>query len=316
MVARLSRFHEAIYLTGPTASGKTAVGVELAGILGAEVVALDSMTLYRGMDVGTAKPTQEECGSIPHHLIDVLDPWESASVAEYLDLAATVVEDLCARGKRPLFVGGTPLYLKALLRGLFEGPSADPALRLALEEEAERSGDAVLHERLAAVDHMTAARLHPNDRRRVVRALEVHALTGRPLSDHQREHSHPAQGVNVFALDRPRAELHDRIDGRVITMIEGGLLEEVRRLLDAPRPISDVAAQGVGYRETIAHLRGMARLPETIANIQARTRQFAKRQCTWFRGLAEVKIWPVSADETAVATAQRLARAIQETQAN
>jgi tRNA dimethylallyltransferase len=314
MPAKISLFHQALYLTGPTASGKTAVGVELARTLGAEVVALDSMTLYRGMDVGTAKPTNEERAGIPHHLIDVLDPWESASVAEYRAWAACVLEDLSARGKRALFVGGTPLYLKALLRGLFEGPPADPALRFALEEEAERSGDAALHARLAVVDHATAARLHPNDRRRVVRALEVHKLTGTPLSIHQREHSRPAAGVAVFALDRPRAELHDRIDRRVVAMFKDGLVEEVRRLLDAPRPISDVAAQGVGYREAIAYLRGEASLPETIARIQARTRQFAKRQCTWFRGLAEVKIWPVPPGEPAATTADRLARAISDAQ--
>jgi tRNA dimethylallyltransferase len=310
MPGKISLFHQAFYLTGPTASGKTAVGVELARTLGAEVVALDSMTLYRGMDVGTAKPTIEERGNIPHHLIDVLDPWESASVADYCSRAAEVLEDLSARGKRALFVGGTPLYLKALLRGLFDGPAADPALRLTLEEEAERSGDAALHARLAGVDHATAARLHPNDRRRVIRALEVHAMTGRPLSDHQREHGRPAEGVVVFALERPRAELHNRIDLRVVAMFEQGLIDEVRRLLDAPRPIGEVAAQGVGYRETIAYLRGEAALPETIARIQARTRQFAKRQCTWFRGLAEVKMWPVSPGEPPETTADHLARAI------
>jgi tRNA dimethylallyltransferase len=292
-------FHRAIYLTGPTASGKTAVGVGLARRLDAEIIALDSMTLYRGMDVGTAKPRVEERDGIPHHLIDVLDAWESASV------------DIEARGKLVLFVGGTPLYLKSLLRGLFEGPSAHNELRRALEQEAERSGDAILHARLAALDPATAARLHANDRRRVVRALEVMTLTGRPLSEHQREHARPAEGVAVYALDRPRPELHRRIDRRVVEMFDAGLIDEVSRLLDAPQPISDTAAQGVGYRETIDHLRDNADLPTTIARIQARTRQFAKRQCTWFRGLAEVKPWPVDPGETAEQVADRLARAIE-----
>lgn len=303
-------FRRAIYLTGPTASGKTAVGVALARRLGAEVVALDSMTLYRGLDVGTAKPTEEERDGIPHHLIDVLDPWESASVADYRARASAVLDDLDRRGVPALFVGGTPLYLKALLRGLFEGPSADAALRRSLEAEADRDGGAALHARLAAVDPAAAARLHPNDRRRVVRALEVAALTGRPLSIQQREHARPAEGVAVFALDRPRAELHDRIDRRVAAMFDSGLVEEVRRLLDNPRGISGVAAQGVGYRETIALLRGEADLATTVARIQARTRQFAKRQATWFRGLAEVRPFPVPVGEPPEATADRLALAI------
>src|SRR5260221_12265614 len=146
-----SSFQRAIYLTGPTASGKTAVGLALARRLGAEIIALDSMTLYRGLNIGTAKPTVHERGEIPHHLIDVLDPWESANVANYRARAAEVVVDIEARGRRPLFVGGTPLYLKALLRGLFQGPAADSALRCALEEEAERAGDLALHARLASV---------------------------------------------------------------------------------------------------------------------------------------------------------------------
>lgn len=304
-------FHRAIYLTGPTASGKTAVGVALARRLGAEILALDSMTLYRGMDVGTAKPTREERGGIPHHLIDVLDPWDSASVAAYRGWGADALADLHARDRRALFVGGTPLYLKALLRGLFEGPAADPALRRSLEEEADRAGEAALHARLAAIDPAAAARLHPHDRRRVVRALEVATLTGRPLSDQQREHDRPAEGVAVFALERPRAELCDRIDRRVVAMFESGLVNEVRRLLDAPRPIGGVAAQGVGYRETIALIRGEADLATTIARVQSRTRQFAKRQATWFRGLAEVRPFPVTPDESADAIADRLARAIE-----
>jgi tRNA dimethylallyltransferase len=310
MTGRIERFHRAIYLTGPTASGKTAVGVALASRLGAEVVALDSMTLYRGMDVGTAKPTEEERGGIPHHLIDVVDPWESASVADYRGWAGAVLDDLAAWGRPALFVGGTPLYLKALLRGLFSGPEADPVLRRSLEEEADRAGEIALHARLAKIDPVSAARLHPNDRRRVVRALEVASLTGRPLSDLQREHGQAAKGVAVFALERPRAEIHERIDRRVIAMFEAGLVDEVRRLLDAPRPIGAVAAQGVGYRESIEHLRGLADLPTTIAHVQARTRQFAKRQATWFRGLSEVRPFPVPDGEPPEVTAERLAVAI------
>lgn len=307
-----SSFHQAVYLTGPTASGKTGVGVALARRLGAEVIALDSMTLYRGMDIGTAKPSVEEREGVPHHLIDILDPSDSASVAEYVGWAGDRLADLAARGVPALFVGGTPLYLKALLRGLFVGPAADPSLRADLEGEADRSGDVALHGRLATVDPTTAARLHPNDRRRVIRALEVMLLTGRPLSEQQREHDRAARGVSVVALDRPRAELHDRINGRVVSMFATGLPAEVRRLVEAPRGIGPVAAQGVGYLETMAMLRGEADEPTTIARVQARTRQFAKRQATWFRGLEEVTPWPVPSGELPEETARRLLGAIGE----
>ncbi len=301
-------FHRAIYLTGPTAAGKTAVGVALARRLGAEVVALDSMTLYRGMDIGTAKPTAEERGGVPHHLIDVLDPWEAASVADYRARALVVVADLEARGRRALFVGGTALYLKALLRGLFEGPAADPTLRRSLEEEADRRGDPAMHDRLATLDPPTAARLHPNDRRRVIRALEVIGATGRPISEQQVEHGRPAPGeVPVFALERPRAELLGRIDRRVEAMFAAGLVEEVRGLQSGARPIGPVASQGVGYREVLDLLAGRVDRPRAVAMTQARTRQFAKRQATWFRGLAEVRAWPVAPGEDPRETADRLA---------
>ena len=304
---RASLAHRAIYLAGPTASGKTAVGVALARRLGAEVLALDSMTLYRGMDVGTAKPTPAERGGVPHHLIDVLDPWESASVADYRGLALGKLAEIEGRNRRALFVGGTALYLKAMLRGLFDGPPADPSLRSELEAEADRLGGPALHDRLAAIDPPTAARLHPNDRRRVIRALEVFEATGRPLSAFQVEHDRPASGVLVVALGRPRAELRARIDRRVVEMFAGGLIDEVRALQSAPRPPGPVASQGVGYREVIDLLEGRSTPDEALARAQMRTRQFAKRQETWFRGLAEVEPWPVGADEPPEAIANRLA---------
>jgi len=304
-------FHRAIYLTGPTASGKTAVGVALAKWLDAEVVALDSMTLYRGMDIGTAKPTVEERQGVSHHLLDVLDPWEAASVADYRAMAAEVVSGIEARGKHALFVGGTALYLKALLRGLFEGPAADLGLREELEHEAETRGDAALHERLAVVDPVTAARLHPNDRRRVVRALEVAALTGRPLSELQTEHGrHAPEGVKVFAIERDRDELNERIDRRVLAMFEAGFVDEVRALITGPRPLHLVPSQGVGYREVIELLEGRSSVPETVALIQLRTRQFAKRQRTWARGLAEIKPWPVSKNDDPERIAEQLAEVV------
>lgn len=305
-------FHRAVYLTGPTASGKSAVGVALARRLGAEIVALDSMTLYRGMDVGTAKPTEDERGEVPHHLIDVLDPWESANLSQYRAWAAEAVEKIEKRGKKALFVGGTPLYLKALLRGLFDGPGANPALRRELEDEADRLGDEALHARLATIDPLSAARLHPRDRRRVIRALEVSSATGRPLSHWQTEHDRPAPaGVAVFALERPREALRNRIDRRVVQMFADGLIDEVRRLDTAPRPLGPVAAQGVGYKEVLALLSGQITPGDAVTLVQARTRQFSKRQRTWFRGLAEVQPWPIPGAETPEDTARALADRIE-----
>jgi tRNA dimethylallyltransferase len=306
-------FHRAIYLTGPTASGKTEIGVALARRLDAEVLALDSMTLYRGMDIATAKPSLAARGGILHHLIDMIDPWESASVAAYRDWAAAAAWRVEQRGKRVLFVGGTPLYLKALLRGLFTGPAADPELRMRLDREALEHGEPALHSRLAALDPGAAARLHPHDRRRIVRALEVIELTGRPISDLQTQHERPApRSVCVFALDLPRACLHDRINRRVLKFIEAGLVDEVRRLQAGSRPFSKEAAQAIGYREVIAMLAGQATLSQTIELVQTRTRQFAKRQVTWFRHLEEVRSINVSPDEGPESVADRLALSIME----
>lgn len=303
--------HRAFYVTGPTASGKTAIGVALAERIGGEVVAMDSMTLYRGMDIGTAKPTIEERRGVPHHLLDVIDPWEAASVADYRGWAIAAVEGIEARGNRAIFVGGTALYLKALLRGLFEGPGADPAIRAELEAEADRIGDEALHARLGEGDPATAARLYPADRRRVIRALEVLLTTGRPLSSFQTGHGQPAEGVKVFALGRPREEIRERIDLRVVRMFEEGLVDEVLRLRSGPRPLHPVPEQGVGYRESLEFLDGRITRAEAITRTQARTRQFSKRQGTWFRGLVECREFPILPGETAEGTASRLVAAIE-----
>lgn len=304
-------FHRAIYITGPTAGGKSAVGLALARRLGGEILALDSMTLYRGMDVGTAKAPAAERRAIPHHLIDLLDPSESASVGRYRAWALQAVLDVEARGRLPIFVGGTALYLKALLRGLFDGPGADPAIRRELEAEVQAVGSPALHARLTRVDPPSAARLHPNDALRIVRALEVFHLTGRPLSRFQIEHDQPAPAaVPVFALERPRAELYERINRRVVAMFEQGLVAEVRGLTAPPRSMSAVTAQAVGYREVIDFLNGRGDLDSTIQRIQTRTRQFAKRQGTWFRGLAEVRPTPAG-DSDPEAIARRIADQIE-----
>ena len=301
-------FAHALVLAGPTGAGKSAVALDLADRLNGEIVAMDSMTLYRGMDVGTAKPTAAERRRVPHHLVDVLDPWEAGSVAWWLDRAADACADIRGRGKRPLFVGGTPFYLKALLCGLFDAPPSDPAVRTRLEAEAP----ATLHARLSEVDPIAAARLHPNDVRRVVRALEVWELTGRPISDYQQtwdspnfagaaaQPAPPAQPIPCVALDWPREELYRRIDARVEAMLAAGWLDEVRRLVAGPRPPSKEASQALGYPELMAHLAGTGPgWDDTVARIQTRTRQFAKRQLTWFRGLPGVVFVP--ADRPGVA---------------
>jgi tRNA dimethylallyltransferase len=278
-------------VAGPTASGKSAVGIELARLINAEIISLDSMAVYRRMDIGTAKPSVAEQREIPHHLIDIVDPCEDFSVAQYLTLAGEAIQQIRSRGREALFVGGTPLYLKALLRGLFSGPAADWDYRSQLEEVAQREGAPELHRRLSAVDPIAAARLHPNDKRRLIRALEVHHRAGSPISDQQQQFNRPPQVEQrpVWVLDWSRDQLHERIDRRVEAMFAAGLVDEVRELLAAARPLSRTAQQAVGYREMIEHLTGKSDLPTTIDLVKLHTRQFAKRQLTWFRSLAECR---------------------------
>lgn len=294
------------FLAGPTACGKTAAAIELAARIGAEIVALDSMSLYRAMDIGTAKPTPEQRAQVPHHLIDVLDPWEEFSVAEYLRAAERACRGIRERHHTPLFVGGTGLYLRALLRGVFEGPAADWDLRRALESELAVIGPEQLHARLRSADPTTADRLHPHDTRRVIRALEVHRLTGRPASELQQQHPLPMadRPRHVYWLEPPRDWLHDRINARVIDMIEAGLQQEVQALLAAPRPLSRTARQALGYAEMIEHIEGSRTLDDTVSAIQTATRQFAKRQHTWFRNLVECRVISITGNETPEAVAQ------------
>jgi tRNA dimethylallyltransferase len=287
-------FDKALVLTGPTASGKTALALDLAKRYDAEVISMDSMSLYRGMDIGTAKPTIEERRHVRHHLLDVLDPWQSSSVAWWLQQAAACCREIESRRKRVLFVGGTALYLKALLHGLFEGPPADETIRQELMREAVEAGSEALHKRLAKLDPVTAKRLHSNDIRRIIRALEVYQLTGRPISAWQQQW--PSKQANqqrtatqVHYLNVPRTELYARIDQRVRVMFKQGLLEEVQALLRLPYPLGKEARQALGYKEILDHFEGKFDLEETIGRIQTRSRQFAKRQMTWFRNIPECR---------------------------
>jgi tRNA dimethylallyltransferase len=297
------------FLAGPTACGKSAAALELALRLDAEIVALDSMTLYRGMDIGTAKPSAEERARVPHHLFDILDPHEECSVADYLAAAERCCREIVDRGRVPLFVGGTGLYLRSLLRGVFEGPPANWELRRQWEDEAARNGAEALHRRLSEVDPASAERLHPRDVRRVIRALEVHAVTGRPLSVQQDQPPLPSheRPPHVYWLDPPRAWLHERINRRVLGMVQAGLLDEVRRLHALSQPVSHTARQALGYKEVLDWLEQPDRpWEEVIELIQTRTRQFAKRQYTWFRNLEECTATPIRGDESASEIAERL----------
>lgn len=279
------------YLAGPTAAGKTAVGIQIAQRLNAEIVSLDSMAVYRGMDIGTAKPSPEQRQLVPHHLIDVRDPCEEFSLSNYLELAHDLARRIRGRGRQVLFVGGTPLYLKAMLRGLYQGPPPDWDFRRSVEEEARQVGLEALHDRLAMVDPLSAAKLHPHDVRRIIRALEVYRLTGQPLSHQQLqfEEGRSAEQCRVFVLGWSRRSLHQRIDRRVDRMFENDLVGEVRGLLDKYGELSRTASQAVGYREVIEHLKSDRPLDQTRQRVKVRTHQFAKRQETWFRSLSECR---------------------------
>ena len=286
----MSLFVHAVVLTGPTGGGKSALALDLAEQLGGEIVAADSMTVYRGLDIGTAKPTLADQARVRHHLLDELDPWQSADVAWWLGRATEACADIIGRGKLPLIVGGTPFYIKALLYGLFAGPPADAAVRATLEAELAATSAVALHARLAVVDPPTAARLHPNDLRRVIRALEVFTVTGQPISALQQSWSQPPTPVPVAVLDWPRAELYARIDARVDMMLAAGWAGEADRLSRAERPPGREAAKALGYAELAAVGRGELELPVARRLIQTATRQFAKRQLTFLRGLPSA-VW-------------------------
>lgn len=277
------------YLSGPTASGKTAVAIELAQRIGAEIISMDSMAVYRGMDVGTAKPGPALREQIPHHLLDIVDPNCDFSLASFVQLAHAAAAEIRGRGRQVLLVGGTPLYLKALLRGVFTGPAANWEFRLQLERDIENFGVQALHERLQLVDPLAAAKLHPHDKRRIVRALEVRRQVGTPLSHLQTQfdESQSRHRPKVFALQWPRAVLHQRIDDRVEAMFQNGMVNEVRGLLEKHDVLSRTAVQAVGYREVLEFFRGERDLAATKEKVKARSRQFARRQETWFRSLNE-----------------------------
>ena len=276
-----------LVVSGPTASGKTALAVELALAHNGEVVSADSMQIYRRMDIGTAKPTRAEMRGVPHHMLDVADPEEDFSVARYVELAARCVDDILARGRLPIVAGGTGLYIDSLLSGrTFARFDPDSPLRRELEEELARRGGAALLEELARVDPDTAARLHPNDGKRIVRALEVYRSTGTTLTAHNAmTRSLPPRydALTLTLAFQRREDMWDRIDRRVDRMMADGLAEEVRALLDSGVPDRCTAMQAIGYKEMAAALRGDRDTARAAEEIKLRSRQYAKRQLTWFR---------------------------------
>lgn len=297
---------EAIILTGPTASGKSAVALWVAEQIDGEIISLDSIAVYRGMDIGTAKPSSSDRQRVAHHLLDVVPPTEEFSAAQYLARATACAGDILARGKRPLFVGGTPLYLKALLYGFDSGPPADWEFRRSVEADIHTHGIEALHRRLHQVDPLSAHRLAPTDTRRITRALEVAYLTGVPLSHRQKQFdsSSTQARAKLFAIRWPREILHQRIGTRVDQMFDAGLVDEVAGLLRDHGSLSRTAASAVGYREVIDHLQAETRLDDTRQLVLFHTRQLARRQETWFRSLPTLRSLVVN-DEADLDEAQR-----------
>ncbi len=274
-----------VIIAGPTASGKSSLGVGLALSLGGEIINADSMQVYRGMDVGTAKPTLEEQKGIPHHLLDVVDPDEDFSAATFRSMALALVREICSRGKICLVVGGTGLYIKALLGGLFRSPPADPRLRETLRLECDNHGSTRLYERLKLLDPESASRVHPNDKVRIIRSLEIIHLTNRRPSELSREHGFRdrALGALKLCLKINREELYHRINRRSAAMLRAGLVGETESLLSKGYSSQLKPMKSIGYRHIVKYLEGTWSLAEATRNLQRDTRRYAKRQLTWFR---------------------------------
>ncbi|MGE4275835.1 MAG: tRNA (adenosine(37)-N6)-dimethylallyltransferase MiaA [Lawsonibacter sp.] len=291
-----------LVINGPTASGKTRLAVDLALRHNGEVVSADSMQVYRRMDIGTAKPTREEMQGVPHHMIDVADPEENFSVARYVDMAARCVEDILARGRLPILAGGTGLYIDSLLSGrTFAAFSPNSSLRGELEERMKQEGGTALLSELAKGDPDTAARLHPNDEKRIIRALEVYLTTGKTITQHNAETQAIPPRYDALTLTlafRRREDMWARIDRRVDQMMADGLAAEVQSLLNSSVPNSCTAMQAIGYKEMAAALRGDGGVGRAGEEIKLRSRQYAKRQLTWFKRNSSAKwlLWDPDPD--------------------
>jgi tRNA dimethylallyltransferase len=280
-----------IMIIGVTGSGKSRLAFDLAASMGAEIISIDSMKVYRGMDIGTAKPPLEKRQKVPYHLIDVADPWQSFSVSRFLELSEEAIGDIQSRGRPVIGAGGTAMYVKNMLYGLFEGPGSDQELRKRLKDRYAAEGGLMLHRELEAVDPEAAQRIHPNDERRIVRALEVYQLSGRPISSFQTQFSAPQPDPRwqVIGVRREKEAESRRINARVKKMIELGLVEEARRLYELDKPLSKQAAVAIGYAELFEHFSGGLTLEKAIEKIKINTRRLAKSQRTWFKTFKNVR---------------------------
>lgn len=278
-----------VFLVGPTAAGKTALALEAAERAGAEILSLDSMLVYRGLDVGTAKPDAAERARVPHHLLDLVDPPERFHLRRYVDAAEEALGRVRAAGRPALFVGGTGLYLKALTHGLFEGPVHDPELRDALNARAREEGSAVLHAELATIDPESAARIHPNDAKRIVRGLEVHRQTGRTLTQLQQEWEQPsaARPRTLVGLEVGVERLDERIAARTAAMLDAGWVEEAVAIRDGVG-FGPTSSQALGYADVLRFADGELSRGEMEEAVRLATRRFARRQRTWFRGFPDI----------------------------
>jgi tRNA dimethylallyltransferase len=281
-----------VVICGPTGIGKTSAAIEVAETFRGEIINADSMQVYRSMTIGTAKPTSEEQARIPHHMVDVVDPGEDFDAARFSLSARKIAQEITTRGVIPIVAGGTGLYIKAMIYGLFQTDPPDPDLRRKLRAEAENIGSVVLHRRLRGMDPNAAARIHANDTFRIIRALETISTTGQSISDHHRQHGFRESPFNILkiGLDIDRERLYERINARVDAMIAAGLLDEVRELLERGIDSETKAMRALGYRHMVDYLKSRHPWEEAVRTMKRDTRRFAKRQLAWFRADQEV-IW-------------------------
>ena len=297
-----------ILILGVTASGKSAVAFELARKIGAEIISIDSMKVYRRMDVGTAKPSVQRRSQVRYHLIDVVEPYESFSVDRFLALAYKSIEQINTACRPVVAVGGTAMYIKTLLYGLFEGPGADPEIRKRLKAQIDSQGSAELHRQLADVDPEAAHRIHPNDTRRIVRAMEIFELTGKPISSFQTqfEARRKREDWKIIGLRREKSVESLRINARVKRMIKDGLVDEVKSLLAEDRPLSRQARCAIGYAEIIDYLNGEITLEKAVEKIKINTRRLAKAQRTWFKTFRRINWLDINSAESTADILERV----------
>lgn len=288
-----------LLILGVTAGGKAKLAFELAKKIDAEIISIDSMKVYRRMDIGTAKPPKEQQKQLNYHLIDVVEPSESFSVDRFLQLMQNAVEKIEAKGKPIVAVGGSAMYIKAMLFGLFEGPGTNDEIRAKLKEQIAQTSLGELYKQLADVDPQAAERIHANDEKRIIRALEVYQLTGKPISNFQQQFDKPQPNDKwkIIGLVREKTDASSRINDRVKKMFELGLVDEVKNLLVEEKPLSKQAASAIGYAETIEHLKGGQTLEKTIEQVKINTRKFAKAQRTWFKTFRNVNWLEVQKDD-------------------